>query len=91
MHSSHVVRESFHVKNVLTICCQIRMLARIQELDQDKCTIVKWSCWFMHEGNFCLEFELLHMSLRDFFNGGGRKDLTMGDIRTVLEQVCCTS
>lgn len=63
----------------------------IKALDKDNCAIASWHGWFADELHFYLEFELLHKSLWAFLEEKGRLYLTMEDIRTVLNQVCCTS
>lgn len=68
---------------------QLAMLKSIRALDPDRCAIVRWNGWFQDRRHVCLEFELLHMSLRDFLREN--EALTMDEIRTVLNQVCCAS
>lgn len=68
---------------------QLAMLERIRALDPDRCAIVRWNGCFQDRGHVCLEFELLHMSLRDFLKEN--QALSLDDIRTVLNQVCCAS
>ncbi|KAK0153819.1 hypothetical protein N1851_004110 [Merluccius polli] len=63
-HQSDSDQFVVYVLPCVPVVTPICILAKIRRLDS--CAIVRWNGWFIHGGNYCLEFELLHMSLCDF-------------------------
>lgn len=68
-------------------CCalQERVLIELKEHGSDRFNIVCWNDSFTFQGQFCLEFEKLDMSLHQLLEW--RLPLSLMEIRPVLQQV----
>ncbi|XP_033984639.1 homeodomain-interacting protein kinase 2-like [Trematomus bernacchii] len=65
---------------------EIKILQKLQTLDADKCSLVKWYGSFYHEKLICLEFELLDLSLYEYMLQRKHNALPIAEIRPVLRQ-----
>ncbi|KAK1886281.1 Homeodomain-interacting protein kinase 2 [Dissostichus eleginoides] len=59
----------------------ITILQKLQTLDADKCSLVKWYGSFYHEKLICLEFELLDLSLYEYTLQRKHNALPIAEIR----------
>ncbi|KAK1887091.1 Homeodomain-interacting protein kinase 2 [Dissostichus eleginoides] len=66
---------------------EIKILQKLQTLDADKCSLVKWYGSFYHEKLICLEFELLDLSLYEYMLQRKHNALPIAEIRPVLRQL----
>ncbi|XP_029929810.1 homeodomain-interacting protein kinase 1-like [Myripristis murdjan] len=66
---------------------EVSMLKKLRALDPDKCNLVRWNGCFNHRGHFCLEFEMLDISLRDFLKQRGFRGLSLSEIRPIMHQL----
>ncbi|KAI4832737.1 hypothetical protein KUCAC02_015690 [Chaenocephalus aceratus] len=66
---------------------EIKILQKLQTLDADKCSLVKWYGSFYHEKLICLEFEHLDLSLYEYMLQRKHNALPIAEIRPVLRQL----
>lgn len=62
------------------------MLKRIKALDPDKCNIVRWLEHFVHRGHTCLVFEMLDISLFDYWTTD-LQPLSLLELSVITQQV----
>ncbi|CAK6962924.1 homeodomain-interacting protein kinase 3-like [Scomber scombrus] len=66
---------------------EIKILRRLQTVDEDKCNFVKWDGLFLHEQFVCLKFELLDLSLFDYMEERKFLSLSLSEVRPILHQI----
>ncbi|XP_053181580.1 homeodomain-interacting protein kinase 1-like [Scomber japonicus] len=66
---------------------EIKILQELTALDADRCNLVKWDGFFLHEQLICLRFELLDMSLFDYMEQRDFLPMDMNQVRPVLHQL----
>ena len=62
------------------------MLKIIKDLDPDKCNIVRWFEHFVHRGHTCLVFEMLDISLYDYWTSTFQP-LSLLELSVITQQV----
>lgn len=66
---------------------QVEALLKFKYLDVDGCNLVQFYSNFMHKDFYCLVFEYLEQSLRDFMKARDFEPLPLSSIRVIAQQV----
>lgn len=69
------------------VMVEVNILKELQHLDPDRWNIVRYNCYFLHENNICISFELLDQSLCAYIRDRYNEPLTVVEATPIVHQM----